>query len=403
MVLPGQALNAILVFMRKLRYTFFMVILAVLCCKKPYNPPATSTVNSYLVVEGFINSGNDTTVIKISHTVKLTDKITDNPVLGANVTVEGEQNGSYTLYDVNNNGHYNSLSGLNLSGSQKYRLRIQTSDSQYVSDFVEVKPTPAIDSVGYAIRDSSVNLYVNTHDPANNTRYYFWDYDETWIFHAKYASTYILDPNTNTIVARNRQQMIFYCFGNDKSSNIILNSTEKLAKDVVYQNILTQMPLTSEKLESKYSILLRQYAVTKQAFEFYQNLKKNTEQLGSIFDAQPSEISGNIHNTANPAEPVVGYVSITNIQSKRVFIAHDALPGNVLPIYPYTCEQDTALYRDKTGTNQVQNALINPPIDYFATSAITASGGGIIGYLYSTRECVDCTLRGTTQTPPFWQ
>jgi hypothetical protein len=156
-------------------------------------------------------------------------------------------------------------------------------------------------------------------------------------------------------------------------------------------------------METKYSILVRQYALTQDAFNFYQNIKKNTEELGSIFDAQPSQISGNIHNTNNPAEPVVGYVSATNVQSKRVFINHADLPGNVQPIYPYDCVEQDALYSDKTGTNQVQNILINPPIDYFATSAITASGGGIIGFRYSTRQCIDCTLRGTQKTPAFWK
>jgi hypothetical protein len=390
--------------MRKLCYTFFVLILALLCCKKPYNPPATSTSKSYLVVEGFINTGNDSTVIKISRTVKLTNKVTANPLINATVTVEGEQSGIYQLFDVFNNGHYNSFYVLNLPPTQRYRLRILTQEGPvYLSDYITAKSTPPIDSVGYIVRDSSVNLYVNTHDPANNTRYYLWDYDETWIFHAKYASTYVLDPSNNAIVARNGQQNIFYCFASNKSSNVILNSTEKLAQDVVYQNILTQIPLTSEKVESKYSILLRQYAVTKQAFEFYQNLKKNTEQLGSIFDAQPSEITGNIHNATNPNEPVVGYISMTNVQSKRIFVAHDALPGNVQPKYPYDCIEEEALFNDKQGNNDVQDILINPPIDYIPTSSISLPGGGIIGYRYSTRECVDCTLRGTTQTPPFWQ
>src|SRR2546423_14598638 len=123
--------------MKILRNIFYVLVMVLMCCKKPYNPPASSTPNSYLVVEGIINPGNDSTVIKISKTVKLTDNITINPVLGASVTVEGEQSGTYPLYDVNNNGHYNSVSGLSLSSSQKYRLSIQINSSQYLSDFVE--------------------------------------------------------------------------------------------------------------------------------------------------------------------------------------------------------------------------------------------------------------------------
>src|ERR1700748_1830822 len=183
-------------------YVFFLLMLACFGCKKPYSPPASSTSDSYLVVEGVINSGSDSTVIMLSKTIKLTGKTTNNPVLGATVTVEGEQSGVYNLYDNSKKGHYASSGSLNISPSQKYRLRIINGSRQYLSDFVQVKPTPPIDSVGYNIQMGNVNIYVNTHDPANNTRYYRWDYDETWQFHSEYQSSFMADTVNNTIVAR---------------------------------------------------------------------------------------------------------------------------------------------------------------------------------------------------------
>ena len=112
--------------MTKFRNAFFLLMLALLCCKKPFNPKITSSTDSYLVVEGVIDPGNDSTVFKISKTVKLNNSGTLNPVLGATVTVEGEKNGVYSLYDYYNNGHYNSGYGLNLAADQRYRLRIKT-------------------------------------------------------------------------------------------------------------------------------------------------------------------------------------------------------------------------------------------------------------------------------------
>jgi hypothetical protein len=243
---------------------------------------------------------------------------------------------------------------------------------------------------------------VNTHDPANNTHYYRWVYDETWQFNAKYRSDYMLDTNTNTIVQRTMAQDVYSCFGNDVSSNILLTSTAKLSKDVVYQSPLTSIPLSSEKFETRYSILVKQYALTPDAYTFYQNIKTNTEQLGSIFDAQPSQISGNIHNVANASEPVIGFVSITNVQTKRIFIPGSIVPLNIYTIYPYNCAADTALYKDKGGLNDVANSLIDRPITDLPLEPIFA-GSIIIGYTYSSLECADCTLRGTTVTPSFWK
>ncbi len=142
---------------------------------------------------------------------------------------------------------------------------------------------------------------------------------------------------------------------------------------------------------NRYSILVKQYALTPDAFNFYQNLKTNTEQLGSIFDAQPSEISGNIHNVNNANEPVIGYMSITNVQSLRIFVnAASVLPQYFLTPYPYDCELDVALYN--VPFNSVQTVLIDPPLTDIPTSALKDMQGTILGFEYSTPFCVDCTV-----------
>jgi len=389
--------------MKKTRSAVYLLMLCLFCCKKPYNPPVIASTNSYLVVEGIINSGNDSTTIKLSKTVNLNSAITLNPLLGAIVTVESDQNNSFQLIDFHDNGTY-AAPALNLVATQKYRLNITTPDGHhYLSDYVAVKNTPPIDSIGYTIKDGAVQLYLNTHDASNNTRYYRWDYREDWIFHAKYRSEYMLNTATSTIVPRPLSQQIYYCYANDLSSHLLLNSTAKLVKDVVYQTPLTNVPLNSEKLELTYSIYVKQYALTPDAYQFYLNMQKNTEQLGSIFDAQPSQLAGNIHNVTNPNEPVIGYISVTNSQSKIFYLTSAIVPSGTNPTYPYDCEQDTALYRNKQGYNDVQNVLIDQPITDLPTDALFTPMGVIYGFLYSSIDCTDCTLRGTLQKPPFWK
>src|SRR5258708_1654300 len=271
------------------RYFYIMSISAMTmsACVKPYTPPTISSDKNYLVVEGVIDPGSDSTIIKLSRTGQLSEKVTVNPELGAVLTVESDQGVIYPLSEAAN-GMYLS-SGLNLGVNRKYRLRIKTGDNQqYLSDFVPVKITPPIDSVGFNIAgngSTGIQIYANTHDANNSTRYYRWDYDETWQFHAKYISYYM--SNGSSIVRRPFDKLIFYCFANDASSNIVLGSSAKLKQDVIYQSHIIFIPSTSEKIEMKYSILLREYALTSDAFVFWENLKKNTEQLGSIFDAQP--------------------------------------------------------------------------------------------------------------------
>jgi hypothetical protein len=383
---------------------YLVLTIVSMSCKKPYNPPVITSPGSYLVVEGVINAGADSTIIKLSRTVNLSSGTTNNPETGAVIVVQGNNNNSYPLTETSK-GSY-SVAGLNLDVTKTYRLSIKTANNQqYLSDYVPVKVTPPVDSVGYTIQSAGLQLYVNTHDPNNNTRYYLWDYKETWQFHARYLSQFI--TNGTKIVARNPDQIVYSCFGNDASSTILLGSSAKLSQDVIYQSPLTSVVSTSEKIETKYSILVDQYALTSDAYAFYTNLKKNTEQLGSIFDAQPSEISGNIHNVNNVNEPVVGYVIACTVQSKRIFISVDQLPNNWSPIYPYECDVDSEWFADphtKPPQNEVAQNLIplGSSIIPITTFQITGSPG-IAGYLGVDVDCVDCTIRGTQTQPSFWK
>src|SRR5665213_2646738 len=390
------------------KWILLLIVLA--GCKKPYNPPAITSTNSYLVVEGVINSGSDSTFIKLSRTVNLSSKVSVNPIVNATVTVEGDQNTTYPLTAANK-GTYVSA-GLNLDNAHKYRLRIKTADNrEYLSDFVPVLNSPPIDSIGYTVQNNGINIYSNTHDPANNVKYFRFDYTETWLFHPAFES--LFKSNGDTVLGRDLiHDNIYQCWLSDTSSTIVLASSAKLAQDVLLDNPVTNISSASEKLEDRYSIMLRQYALTPDAYTFWQNLKKNTEQLGSIFDAQPTEITGNIHSLTNPAEPVIGYLSVGAVATKRVFIDSRALPAWV-PSTPYSMCIDTPLfYQHYEG---VQKVLVNQ-IDLFInynkpgphydvlipTVAIFVSGIGIVGYRAAEPACVDCTLRGTNKQPIFW-
>jgi hypothetical protein len=380
-----------------------LLIISAMGCKKPYTPPAVNKPNNYLVVEGVINSGSDLTTIKLSRTVNIDSSVTSNPVLHATVTVEGDQNNTYTLTEGSTGYYY--FTGLNLDNSHKYRLRIKTSDNnrEYLSDFAPVKNTPPIDSVGFTLQSNGIQIYVNTHDAANNTRYYRWDYEETWQFHAKYFSSYVSDGRS--LNYRRPDQLIYSCFGDNISSTIVLGSSAKLTQDVIYQSPIVAIASTSEKIETKYSILLHQYALTPEAYKFWENLKKNTEQLGSIFDAQPSQINGNIHNINDPSEPVVGYISVGLVQSKRVFITNDQLPQAWQPVYPYdNCQEDTAYFDNpRTHTDDTRKLIPLPPVAVPTSQFYVRGSAFPAGFLFADAECVDCTIRGFTAAPSFWK
>ena len=291
-------------------------------CREVYKPAIISSPDSYLVVEGVLNAGTGPTSIRLTRTFKLDDTARLKAEHSAQVLVEGKDNSTRQL-TMGADGFYNSP-GLNLALNQEYRLRIKTANGKaYLSDYLVAKETPPIDSLGFKQDDNGVQVYVNTHDGSGNTRYYRWDYDETWEIRSYYFSNF---KYVNEVVSlRDAGDFVSTCWKYNSSSNILLGSSASLQSDIIYRAPLTFMGNGNEKLAVRYSILLRQYALDKSGYEFYETMKKNTESLGTIFDAQPSEMKGNIRCTSDANEIVIGYISAAVIEEKRFFISRSEL------------------------------------------------------------------------------
>ena len=167
-------------FLHKIYLPLFILVMAA-GCRQSYNPPSIKNNPNFLVVDGFLNGNPDSTFITLTRTRNLIDSVPGIPESGASLTVEGDDYSSVPVKELGN-GVYSSI--LSLHTFQKYRLNIKTTDGQeYVSDFVPFKQTPAIDSVSWKEDSTDVSIFVNTHDPQNNTRFYRWEYEETWQYH----------------------------------------------------------------------------------------------------------------------------------------------------------------------------------------------------------------------------
>jgi hypothetical protein len=369
-----------------------LLLMLFFSCRKPYNPEVTTVNSNVLVVEGMINVGTDSTIFKLSRTQPIGDQTKNKPEVGAVVTVESDANEKFVLSEKTQ-GRYVSP-GLNLPKTKKYRLSIKTARGvTYLSDFVEVKVTLPIDSVNFEAKPDGLQIYVNTHDNSNNSKYYKWDYVETWEFYSPFYSNLIWE--NGGIKQRDMiNNNITRCWQNNSIQPITIASSAKLEKDVIYNSPLTFIKSDSEKIGNKYSILVKQYALTKEAYEFWENLKKNTESLGSVFDPQPSQISGNIRNVANAGEPVIGYISAGTYAEKRIFIRKSQLPPWPVPYPPYCLAPDTIRPADYKVTFEFGH---NIPLE-----ETQIEGWGLV-ILSGVPACVDCTLRGSNKQPAFWQ
>ena len=355
-------------------------------CKEPYLPPEIKNVKNYLVVDGTLDIGQDSTYITLSHTRNLQDTIPNVPELNAQVTVLGELGEQYPLKAISNGVYAIGSIGLNIN--ERCQLSINTADGKrYLAGSIIVLNSPPIDSVSWkqdttsADSKKGVNIYVTTHDPSNNTSYYRWEYNETYEYHARYDAFYFCI--NDAIVPRLPSEHTFACWKQRASTELLLASSAGLRSDLIFEQPLIFIARATQPLSVKYSLEVKQTALPKEAYDYLQNLRKNTELTGSIFDPQPSQTAGNIRCLDDPSEPVLGYIYASTVQRQRIFISNDTLAHwgyEIKGCYKIT----SGLYLN----------VGCPYIPLYETAS---------GLAWAFPQCADCTLDGgTTTKPDFW-
>lgn len=372
-----------------------ITLLIITACKDPYVSPYHTPATGYLVVEGYI-SGNTLTQFTLSRTIPLPGDSLPPVEKGAAIQIQASDNTTYPLTEKAS-GTYSSNDTLKLNPQLTYRLSIKTANGEaYLSDPVPFKLTPPIDSISFVENgDNSIWVYANTHDPANNTHYYQWTYDQVYEYHSAEETYLYYDMDTTPAVVTYRQpgDSVFRCWLAGNSTTIILGSSTKLARDVIYEQPLKLIPPNDIQTSVLYTMLVRQYALTADGYAFLSKMTKNSESLGTIFDAQPTQLAGNIHSVTIPSEPVIGWVSAGTVEQQRLWISR----YQIRSAYSYSCPlKDTVLnFKDS-----LQELFAYYYGGWTPTSYLYGPHGP---WLNNFTSCLVCTTRGGTNiAPSYW-
>lgn len=349
-------------------------------CIETFAPPEVTSTTTYLVVDGYLNTGEGSSVITLSRTQNLTEAQAPMYELNAQVKVEGDL-GSQYIFTEKGDGSYE-LPQQTFSETENFRLSIKTiGGKEYVSDYVPYRKTPAIDSVTYKVDDAKggVQFYANAHDNLNKTLFYRWKFEATWQYQSAFYSS--LEVRNDSIIRR--MVDISTCWQTEKPSTILLGSSIKLSQDIIRDFPICFVPASTNRLLLKYSILVKQFGLTQDAFEYWTSLAKTTEGTGGLFDPQPSLVTGNLHSTTDNQELVFGYFSVTSMEQKRIFISP------YLGVFPRCQISDTLSEVDALTSGDL---------------IMTDYGYPNVQYIMVAPSCADCrTQGGTNVRPDFWQ
>jgi len=376
--------------MRKIAYAIILLITITSCVEKYW-----SNIDKYeyaLVVDGFLTNGSEPALVQLSFSsqINMQELI---PAIGAELTITSEtqleipfvetEPGIYKASDTSFHGEIGS----------SYQLHIKLPNGKsYESDFCTMPHTSSLDSVyGKEENQKSFNsnemlngiqFYVDNHTTIpNDTIYYLWRLTQT----IKYRASFTLDYTySGEFIPFPNPDSLRTCWLTTPVSQIFIFSTKLYGNSVIRNFPINYVSTESKALSIRYSLLVKQLSISKDAFDYYNTLKQQNIEQGDFYSEQPIQIRGNIVNVANPEEAVLGYFTVASVTEKRVFVNRPHLP-----FIFFECKRDYDL-------RWIRWSQYTWPL-YLTENEL----GKALG---PRPSCFDCREEGGKLTPPdFWE
>ena len=391
------------------------LLLSAAACVFPYEVDLEQNGDAPLVVEGDIHIGG-TTRILLSRLSPI-DAVSPgslsygsyydsyaapgphiNPFGWAQGTIVGEDGTSVGSWlDRYNDKVELVFDTSGLRKDQRYRLHLEVSDAEgaeasiYETDWITVNAAPVIDALTFDKNDDYKELWIRMSMHCNGSHYFRWRYIEEWEYHADIQTRLSYDPWTQE-VGYLRGTNLYYCWSRAESSRIHTFSTAAQTDDRFEDLSFHTVPLNASRLQVMYRVTITLTAMSKDAYDYWENIRKNTEGQGSILAPMPSQMAGNLHCLTNPSAQVIGFVDACSETTGSV-VYDNAQFQYYEPEARHQIELQYA--SNDPDTNRTMYNM-----GYLPVSSEYGMSGTIERFAWAPASCVDCRLKGGNKTVP---
>lgn len=393
------------------RKALLLGMLAILGCVDPY-PVESLDFEDRLVVQATLTDEDKQHQIFLSRTIAL-DQQGSRPESGAQVQVRAGA-AIYSFYETHP-GVYQSHESFAALPDTEYQLMISAGGKTYLSD-QETLPTPSpIEDVNAELitdedGNESAGIFVNSYNPGGTSRNYRYEYEETYKIVAPSWRDKVLVPASDNSCAVNLEDNNpsgRVCYITNASNDIIQYSTSNLSEDRVDHYMIRDIAQNNYIISHRYSILVRQYVQSNEAYAYYEALNTFSGQESVFTGAQPGFFQGNMSSTDDPDEQVIGFFEVAAVSEKRLFFNYADIFSEGQPIASYadscTPYDPPISYEGSCVLRELIEANI---VRYYANNDNPPPPGPdeppAGPYLVVPRICGDCTVIGEVEVPEFW-
>jgi len=230
--------------------------------------------------------------------------------------------------------------------------------------------------------------------------------------HANKKIIGVYDGNTVRVTLM-PSDSLFFCWKTKPALGFYTSSTSNLSHNIIKNIPLNFTLSTADELIIKYCATIREFALNKDAYDYWHQKEVDLTESGQIYTTQPAQIKSNISNTSNPDEKVLGFFWVSSCSERHLFLEN---PFGKYPIAGNSCTT-VSLYANNYGPDmeipilKFITSLKNIPIPkppvyiYFECNPFN---GDCYYFIALTNDCIDCRLipgytAGTNHKPDFWE
>jgi hypothetical protein len=345
---------------KRVKWGIQVVMWVTICsCVTPIELP-TSYATRQIVISGQISTLADRNLVQVGITA-LSQRLPE-PVPFAQVVLYS-QSGEVVFYneDPDKPGNYR-LPDFAATPGETYHIEVTTQNGEVYQSAKETVPlSPGTISARYEMRGEEVidkegtidrgmytNIYANaSFEDANTPRFVKWTAEEVYLIRpTNFPDPFGAVPPDCFVVQNADPQRI-----------VIIDRNE--VRGQTLDDIFVAARLVNQTFHYRHAFTVYQSAITENAYEYWRKVNIVANQNGSIFDAPPASVTGNIMNVRNPETQALGYFQASNQVFDRFTILKGELPIELAPYCDFDFNKPYNSY-----TRECLNCLLVPNSSY---------------------------------------
>ena len=328
------------------RFAILLPLLALSACVDPV-VPAYDYTTGFVLVEGTISAGDDNSEVHLQRSTLSFGSYRLDPIPEARVHCVAGDGSEMEWSPGSLAGSFRPPAAFVARPGDTYFLRIALATGEMIESQPETLPAPgqfdnlrvSFDQEAYYSdsRDRFVpafTLLVDTEDtdPADNFyRYTHRTWSQTSICYTCRNSVYRNGRCVETPSSRLVDRYDYTC--SDPCWVITEGTSFRLGSDDLNPNATTDaLPVARIDFTGSGKLLaeVRQHAITRRAFQYYEVLQNLTEGSSGLNAPLPAPLYGNLRDLSDLETTVLGYVGGSSVVSRRLVWNRDSIDGEPL-------------------------------------------------------------------------